>query len=54
MNLEGEEEATGSVADSMLHSIQNYYMLYLILGIAVTVLLILIMKVVSGRKQRKK
>ena len=50
----GEEEATGSVADSMLHSIQNYYMLYLILGIAVTVLLILIMKVVSGRKQRKK
>ena len=50
----GEEEATGSVADSMLHSIQNYYMLYMILGIAVTVLLILIMKVVSGRKQRKK
>ena len=46
--------APGSVADRLLHSIQNYYMLYLILGIAVTVLLILIMKVVSGRKQRKK
>lgn len=48
----GEEEVTGSVADTMLHAIQNYYMLYLLLGIAITVLIIVIMKVASGRKQR--
>ena len=40
----GEEEVTGSVADTMLHAIQNYYMLYLLLGIAITVLIIVIMK----------
>lgn len=50
----GEEDASAeSVTDSMLHAIQNYYMLYLILGIAITILIILIMKLVSGRKQRK-
>ena len=48
----GEEEVTGSVADTMLHAIQNYYMLYLLLGIEITVLIIVIMKVASGRKQR--
>ena len=48
----GEEQGTGSVADTMLHAIQNYYMLYLLLGIAITVLIIVIMKVASGRKQR--
>ena len=48
----GEEEVIGSVADTMLHAIQNYYMLYLLLGIAITVLIIVIMKVASGRKQR--
>ena len=50
----GEEDAFAeSVTDTMLHAIQNYYMLYLILGIAITILIILIMKIVSGRKQRK-
>lgn len=50
----GEEDASAeSVTDTMLHAIQNYYMLYLILGIAITILIILIMKLVSGRKQRK-
>ncbi len=50
----GEEDASAeSVTDTMLHAIQNYYMLYLILGIAITILIILIMKIVSGRKQRK-
>ena len=48
----GEEEVTGSVADTMLHAIQNYYMLYLLLGIAITVLIIVIMKVASGRQKR--
>ena len=50
----GEEDASAeTVTDTMLHKIQNYYMLYLILGIAITILIILIMKLVSGRKQRK-
>ena len=50
----GEEDASAeTVTDTMLHTIQNYYMLYLILGIAITILIILIMKLVSGRKQRK-
>ena len=50
----GEEDASAQrVTDTMLHTIQNYYMLYLILGIAITILIILIMKLVSGRKQRK-
>lgn len=50
----GEEDASAeTVTDTMLHAIQNYYMLYLILGIAITILIILIMKLVSGRKQRK-
>ena len=46
----GEEEVTGSVADTMLHAIQNYYMLYLLLGIAITVLIIVIMKVRIRKK----
>ena len=50
----GEEDASAqTVTDTMLHTIQNYYMLYLILGIAITILIILIMKLVSERKQRK-
>ena len=40
----GEEEVESTPVDSMLRAIQNYYMLYLILGLAVTLLVILIMK----------
>ena len=39
--------------DSMLRAIQNYYMLYLILGLAVTLLVILIMKFLFDRKNKK-
>ena len=35
----GEEEVTG-IADTMLQSIRNYYMFYLLLGLAVTFLII--------------
>ncbi|MDD3278191.1 MAG: class C sortase [Lachnospiraceae bacterium] len=48
----GEEDETATVADSMLKSVQNYYMLYLILGLAVTLLIILIMRAVFRRKNR--
>ena len=40
----GEEEVETTVVDSMLKSVQNYYMLYLILGLSVTLLIILLMR----------
>lgn len=40
----GEEEMETSAVDSMLKSVQNYYMLYLILGLSVTLLIILLMR----------
>ena len=50
----GEEEAESTPVDSMLRAIQNYYMLYLILGLAVTLLVILIMKFLFDRKNKKR
>lgn len=51
----GEEEEAETAADSMLKAVQNYYMLYLILGLAITILVILFMRFLlrrrSGRKQ---
>lgn len=40
----GEEEVASTPVDTMLKAVQNYYMLYLILGLAVTLLAILVMK----------
>lgn len=40
----GEEEVASTPVDTMLKAVQNYYMLYLILGLSVTLLAILIMK----------
>ena len=51
---EGEEEVENTPVDSMLRAIQNYYMLYLILGLAVTLLVILIMKFLFDRKGKKR
>lgn len=50
----GEEEVESTPVDSMLRAIQNYYMLYLILGLAVTLLVILIMKFLFDRKNKKR
>ncbi len=50
---EGEEEVENTPVDSMLRAIQNYYMLYLILGLAVTLLVILIMKFLFDRKGKR-
>lgn len=47
------EETENTPVDSMLRAIQNYYMLYLILGLAVTLLVILIMKFLFDRKNKK-
>ena len=48
---EGEEEISGTPVDTMLRAVQNYYMLYLILGLSVTFLVILMMKFLLGRKK---
>lgn len=49
----GEEEIQASAVDTMLKSVQNYYMLYLILGLSVTLLIILFMRFLFRRKKRK-
>lgn len=49
----GEEEAEPSVAESMLKTVQNYYMLYLILGLSITFLIILFMRFLFKAKDRK-
>lgn len=40
----GELESSGTPVDSMVESIQNYYMFYMLLGLAITILVILLMK----------
>lgn len=52
----GEEEIESTAAESMLRSIQNYYMIYLILGLSVTLLVILLMRflIKPGKKKHKK
>lgn len=49
----GEEEAETSVAESMLKTVQNYYMLYLILGLSITFLIILFMRFFFKAKDKK-
>ncbi len=48
---DGELESTPT--DSMVQAIQNYYMLYLLLGIGVTALIILIMRRLSKKSSKK-
>ena len=52
---EGEEEVSSTPVDTMLQAVQNYYMLYLILGLSVTLLIILLLKFLlrPGQKNRK-
>ena len=48
------EEVSSTPVDTMLQSVQNYYMLYLILGLSVTLLIILFMRfLMKPRKNRK-
>ena len=44
MPYEGEEEAASTPVDTMIRAVQNYYMLYLVLGLSVTILVILLMR----------
>lgn len=52
----GEEEVETTAAESMLKSIQDYYMIYLILGLSVTLLIILLMRflIKPGKKKHEK
>lgn len=50
----GEEDATATPVDTMLEAVQNYYMLYLILGLAITFLIILFMRFLMGSGRKKK
>ena len=49
----GEEDVSADLGDSMLQAVQNYYMLYLILGLAITLLVILFMKFLLKPKKKK-
>ena len=48
----GEEEVELSIPENMLKSVQNYYMIYLILGLAVTILVITIMRFAFNKKRK--
>lgn len=52
----GEEDVEVSVPEAMLQSVQDYYMLYLVLGLSITILVILLMRFFfnSKRKREKK
>lgn len=51
---EGEEEIEKTPVETMLESVQDYYMLYLILGLAVTLLVILVIRVLLKPRKRKR
>ena len=48
----GEEEVESTPVDTMLKTVQNYYMLYLLLGLSVTALVILVMRAVLKPKKK--
>lgn len=48
-----EEEIQATPVETMVKAVQNYYMLYLLLGLSVTILIILVMKFLFGRRNRE-
>ena len=50
----GEEEpAAPAPAEAVVQAVQNYYMLYLVLGLSVTLLIIVILRCLIRPKRRK-
>ena len=49
----GEEDEEATISESMVESIKNYYMIYTILGLAVTLLVILLLRFLSKKKKNK-
>lgn len=50
---EGEESIKATVVDTMVQAVQDYYMIYLILGLSATILIIVTMKFVFRKKRKK-
>lgn len=50
----GEEEIRSTPTEAMLQAVQDYYMLYLILGLAVTFLAIIVMRILMKSKEKRK
>ena len=50
----GQEEVAATPAETMLEAVQNYYMLYLILGISLTLLGILLLRALLGPGKKGK
>ena len=50
----GEEHVEMTIPETMVQSVQNYYMIYLILGISITLLAIVIMKYIFKRNDNRK
>jgi sortase A len=50
---DGSDAETTTVAGSMVKAVTNYYMLFMIMGIAVTILIILLLRFLFRRKQPK-
>lgn len=51
---EGEEDIAATPTESMVRAVQDYYMLYLVLGLSVTFLVILILRCLIRPKRRKR
>ena len=51
---EGEEDVAATPTESMVRAVQDYYMLYLVLGLSVTLLVILILRCLIRPKRRKR
>lgn len=49
----GEEDEVMSVPETMLESVRDYYMIYLILGLSVTILVISVMRFLMKRKNTR-
>ncbi len=50
---EGEEEIVSTPVETMLEAVQNYYMLYLVMGLSVTFLVIAVMRFLFRPRKRK-
>ena len=50
---EGEEEVQSTPVDTMVKAVQNYYMLYLVLGLSVTLLIILLLKFIFRPREKE-
>lgn len=50
----GEEEAADTFTDTMVRAVRDYYMLYLILGLSLTILVILFIKFLFKRREGRR